>query len=47
MMARYYGLILPPDVTDPSLLTIDPPSRQLGAQPYTGPERPLNIMPTP
>ena len=44
-MARYYGLIQPPTVTDPALTTVTPTRRQLGAKPYAGPDRPPGIMP--
>ena len=38
-MARYYGMILPPDVNDRQLLTVEKQGRTLGAKPY-GPPRP-------
>ncbi|MDX9973658.1 MAG: hypothetical protein RBU21_11800 [FCB group bacterium] len=39
-MARYYGMILPPDTTDPALLTVEKRGLQLGAKPYAGPQPP-------
>ena len=39
-MARYYGMILPPEVTDRRLLTVEKRGRVLGAKPYAGPPRP-------
>jgi hypothetical protein len=39
-MARYYGMIQAPDVTDPGLLTVEHRGLQLGAKPYDGPPRP-------
>jgi len=39
-MARYYGMILPPDVNDSRLLTVEKRGRTLGAKPYAGPPRP-------
>lgn len=39
-MARYYGMILPPDVNDSRLLTVEQRARTLGAKPYQGPPRP-------
>jgi hypothetical protein len=39
-MARYYGMILPPDVKDDRLLTVEKRGLQLGAKPYDGPPRP-------
>ena len=39
-MARYYGMILPPDTKDPKLLTVEKRNLQLGAKPYSGPGRP-------
>jgi hypothetical protein len=41
-MGRYYGMILPPAVTDPSLLTIRSSElKNKGAKPYSGPQRPV------
>jgi hypothetical protein len=39
-MARYYGMILPPEVTDERLLRVEKRGLQLGAKPYDGPPRP-------
>lgn len=39
-MARYYGMILAPDVKDKELLTVEKRGLQLGAKPYDGPPRP-------
>jgi hypothetical protein len=39
-MARYYGMILPPDTKDPKHLTVEKRNVQLGAKPYDGPQRP-------
>lgn len=39
-MARYYGMILPPDVKDKELLGVEKRGLQLGAKPYSGPPRP-------
>jgi hypothetical protein len=39
-MARYYGMILPPDVKDDRLLTVEKRGLQLGAKLYDGPPRP-------
>jgi len=39
-MARYYGMILPPEVNDDRLLTVEKRGLQLGAKPYDGPPRP-------
>ena len=39
-MARYYGMILPPEVKDEQLLTVEKRGLQLGAKPYDGPPRP-------
>jgi hypothetical protein len=39
-MARYYGMILPPEVKDPALLGVEKRGLQLGAKPYSGPPRP-------
>ncbi|MCE1197364.1 MAG: hypothetical protein LWW85_00220 [Marinilabiliales bacterium] len=40
-MARYYGFIAAPSVTDPSLLSVEKrPGRHVGAEPYNGPARP-------
>jgi hypothetical protein len=39
-MARYYGMILPPDTKDKNLLTVEKRGLQLGAKPYDGPKRP-------
>ncbi len=39
-MGRYYGFILPPEETDPDLLTVKEEKKQLGAAPYKGPKRP-------
>jgi len=39
-MARYYGMILPPDVKDQGLLGVEKRGLQLGAKPYSGPARP-------
>ena len=39
-MARYYGMILPPEVSDDQLLTVEKRGLQLGARPYDGPPRP-------
>ncbi len=39
-MARYYGMILAPEVKDDRLLTVEKRGRQLGAKPYGGPPRP-------
>jgi hypothetical protein len=43
-MARYYGLIQAPTVTDPALTSVPQTHRQLGAKPYAGPERPPGII---
>jgi len=42
-MARYYGMILTPDVEDEQLLTVEKRDLQLGAKPYDGPPRSENI----
>lgn len=42
-MGRYYGMIIAPTTQDPSLLTVGPPTRQLGALPYDGPPMP-NVL---
>jgi hypothetical protein len=39
-MARYYGMILPPEVKDKGLLGVEQRGLQLGAKPYSGPARP-------
>ncbi len=39
-MARYYGMILPPEAGDEQLLTVEPRGFKLGAKPYAGPARP-------
>ena len=39
-MARYYGMILPPDTTDDQLLTVELRGLHPGAKPYDGPPRP-------
>ena len=39
-MGRYYGMILAPTTKDKSLLTVKKRNLQLGAEPYTGPQRP-------
>ncbi|GMV99973.1 MAG: hypothetical protein AMXMBFR84_11120 [Candidatus Hydrogenedentota bacterium] len=39
-MARYYGMILPPDTKDKDLLTVEHRGLHLGAKPYDGPPRP-------
>ena len=39
-MARYYGMIQPPDTKDETLLTVEKRNLQLGAKPYSGPQRP-------
>jgi hypothetical protein len=39
-MARYYGMILGPDIQDTRLLTVEKRGLQLGAKPYAGPPRP-------
>lgn len=42
-MARYYGIILPPDTDNPDLLTVDPAKvfpPNVGAAPYDGPPMP-------
>jgi hypothetical protein len=39
-MARYYGMILPPDIKDDRLLTVEKRGLQFGAEPYDGPPRP-------
>jgi hypothetical protein len=39
-MGRYYGMILPPETTDPKLTTAEHRGLQLGAKPYDGPPRP-------
>jgi len=39
-MARYYGMILPPDTKEKKLLTVEKRGLQLGAKPYEGPSRP-------
>lgn len=42
-MARYYGMILPPETDDPALLSVPRRGLQLGAPPYDGPPMP-NVM---
>jgi len=39
-MGRYYGMILPPDVDDPALLTVPEMAPRQGALPYDGPAMP-------
>jgi hypothetical protein len=39
-MARYYGMILAPDVKDSRLLSVEKRGLQLSAKPYAGPPRP-------
>ena len=39
-MARYYGMILPPEEKDQGLLGVEKRGLQLGAKPYSGPPRP-------
>jgi hypothetical protein len=41
-LARYHGLIGPPETNDPGLVSAKPPvkGRHFGAAPYNGPERP-------
>lgn len=39
-MARYYGMILPPEVDDERLLTVPASDVRQGARPYDGPARP-------
>ncbi|NUM55429.1 MAG: hypothetical protein HUU46_17410 [Candidatus Hydrogenedentes bacterium] len=39
-MARYYGMVLPPETKDRNLIDVDRSGRQLGAKPYDGPQRP-------
>jgi hypothetical protein len=39
-MARYYGMILAPEVKDSRLLTVQNRGFRLGAKPYAGPARP-------
>jgi hypothetical protein len=39
-MARYYGMMLPPEVKDPGQLSVEKRGLQLGAKPYAGPPRP-------
>jgi hypothetical protein len=40
-MARYYGFIQAPSVTDPELISVKPSvNKNLGAKPYNGPGRP-------
>jgi len=39
-MARYYGMILPPETKEKKLLTVEKRGLQLGAKPYAGPPRP-------
>ena len=39
-MARYYGMILPPEVNDDRLPAVEKRGLQLGAKPYDGPPRP-------
>ncbi len=39
-MGRYYGMILPPETNDATLLTVEKRGLQLGAKPYAGPPRP-------
>jgi hypothetical protein len=41
-MARYYGFIQAPSVTDPELISVKPSAKKdTGAKPYKGPERPV------
>ncbi len=41
-MARYHGLILPPEATNPGLISVEKPvSGKTGAKPYDGPARPV------
>ena len=42
-MGRYYGMILPPETTDPALISVPRRGLQLGAVPYDGPPMP-NLM---
>jgi len=44
-MGRYYGMILAPTTQDPALLTVGPPTQQLGATPYDGPPMPNVLNP--
>lgn len=39
-MARYYGMILPPETDDSALLTVIPTGKRPGAIPYDGPPMP-------
>ncbi len=39
-MARYYGMILPPDTQEANLLSVEKRGLHLGAKPYAGPPRP-------
>lgn len=39
-MGRYYGFIKAPEVTDKSLLLVEPRNKNFGASPYEGPKRP-------
>ncbi len=40
-MGRYYGFIEAPTTSEPSLLTVEPRNKQLGAAAYQGPGRPV------
>ncbi len=42
-MARYHGMILPPETTDPALTSVPERGLQLGATPYDGPPMP-NVL---
>ncbi len=42
-MGRYYGMILPPETSDPALTSVPRRGLQLGAVPYDGPPMP-NVM---
>ncbi len=42
-MARYYGMILPPETDDPELLTVPKRDMQFGTVPYDGPPMP-NVL---
>jgi hypothetical protein len=39
-MGRYYGMILPPETTDPALITVEERNARFGPAPYQGPARP-------
>jgi hypothetical protein len=45
-MGRYYGMIEAPTTTNPDHLTVPKLGRQLGAKPYTGPDRPEIPLPS-